>query len=89
MRTGPGPVLDRAWGPGSGPSFLIRKSLLAGAVFNVGCLFTFWALVLWSQVRFVVPGWTCSPTLDLETYARLVDTPNKKTHARLIPTLDL
>ena len=64
VRAGPGPVLDRAQGPGSRPSFLI--TLLAGAVFDVGRMSSFRALVL-------VPGEIWSPRLDLETQARLVD----------------
>ena len=54
VRAGPGLVLDRAQGPGPGPFFLI--TFLAGAVFNVGCLSSFRALVLFSQAGLVVPG---------------------------------
>ena len=63
MRAGPGPDLDRAQGPGTGPSLL--KILLGGAVFNVECLSTFRA--------FVVERKICSPRLDLQSHARLVD----------------
>ena len=64
----------RSWtGPrdlGRGP-FFIR--LLVGAVFNVGRLSSFRALVLLSHARLVVPDHIWSPRLDLETQARLGD----------------
>ena len=42
-RAGPGPVLDWDQGPGPGPLFI---KLVVGAVFDVGCMSSFRALVL-------------------------------------------
>ena len=44
VHAGLSPDLGQAQGPRAGPSFLI--TLLAGAVFHVGCLSSFRALVL-------------------------------------------
>ena len=50
VRAGPGPVLDRI------RALFLLMTLLAVAVFNVGCLSSFRALVLQSQAMFVIPG---------------------------------